>query len=1039
MRNRSPSRSKDSKEDTEIYVGNINAQTPVEPEDLKRLFEIAGTVNNVRIEKSNSKDTHFAFITFSSVEEAEQGCLYDGFKYHALSLKVQRKGRPGPPKLASPPSDDFTRKLKELQEQENTDLYLTNLNTADASEEVLHDTFSAFGDVRRVHLHGDPSNPSRPAFITFSRPEQVQRAVDAMDGKEFLGNTLGVCKARVGQRFWAIEAASKKSTENDKDKDEKKDKAAIDKNGKRGGNSSSSSGSKDDKEKDKDRKRRGRELKEKEESRKDKEPLKEEKVPAGRTPPTKSISTPTTKPAQGCSSAPSSVGSTSLKPTAKPAVAQPPTTIKTGKAAAATTPTAPPPQLSTPPQDPSDPSSVLEAILAGLERTRIADKEKNIGLYCSTDSYGVPTMVLPTAGERVCNALITVAQSLRRELQKLNEQHEAVNSSLKTELEQTQQRLSDVGQECSEVKEAYYTNQEAATELARLRSQRDQFASLRLVNLKLDTMAKDIAQLCSQFGTVQHVAMLGSVAHVTFCTPVDYQEVAAQLTSQIGGHQAEACYHSSTVATDVTKQSQPVHLPNSVGNGPVADHLNPHQQQQPQQQGPIDPMMTPAFPSLPLAGSGLNPNASSYKGAAHYGQGNHQVSQHPKSPQHHQHHQPHGKAQTLASHQPNQRPVPQEGVCIVCSKIGLQVCSVCMKTYYCGSECQARDWPDAGQVLTMRDAFKTVQGVNVTYVRGAEITGTDTSGIPEAVALVNNNITDVVVIGLGDSGGTVGEATDRLELDVAGVQLDLLKAVLDTGKEVVLVLINGRVQTFGESSNSRYGPRNALLAYPNLSVLEAWLPGEQGGPAIVDVLLGNVQPTGRLAQPFPACVGQIHAWTVPWFHQRQGDYGIGRGSPFTTKPREPAVSGSWDPIWCFGYGLGYSNYTMSGFRVSSTTLTPTSNFTATVVVTEKPPVVTPQGAFTLQIYSMQMSASKQVRDELNLIGFQKEFIPADGSAHPITVSMNVEDMGYTTWNPATGGHVTGTEVGQYMIFACYSACNCPMNVTINVVSAAHGR
>eukprot|EP01059_Diplonema_ambulator_P005338 TRINITY_DN15083_c0_g1_i4.p1 TRINITY_DN15083_c0_g1~~TRINITY_DN15083_c0_g1_i4.p1 ORF type:complete len:823 (+),score=219.82 TRINITY_DN15083_c0_g1_i4:52-2520(+) len=345
----------------------------------------------------------------------------------------------------------------------------------------------------------------------------------------------------------------------------------------------------------------------------------------------------------------------------------------------------------------------------------------------------------------------------------------------------------------------------------------------------------------------------------------------------------------------------------------------------------------------------------------------------------------------------------------------------------------------AGQVLTMRDAFKTVQGVNVTYVRGAEITGTDTSGIPEAVALVNNNITDVVVIGLGDSGGTVGEATDRLELDVAGVQLDLLKAVLDTGKEVVLVLINGRVQTFGESSNSRYGPRNALLAYPNLSVLEAWLPGEQGGPAIVDVLLGNVQPTGRLAQPFPACVGQIHAWTVPWFHQRQGDYGIGRGSPFTTKPREPAVSGSWDPIWCFGYGLGYSNYTMSGFRVSSTTLTPTSNFTATVVVTEKPPVVTPQGAFTLQIYSMQMSASKQVRDELNLIGFQKEFIPADGSAHPITVSMNVEDMGYTTWNPATGGHVTGTEVGQYMIFACYSACNCPMNVTINVVSAAHGR
>ena len=151
MRTRSPtSRNKDAKEDSEIYVGNINAQTPVEPEDLKRLFSIAGQVNNVRIEKSNSKDTHFAFITFHTVDEAEQGCLYDGFKYHALSLKVQRKGRPGPPKLAQPPSEDFTQKLRELQERENTDLYLTNLNTADASEEVLHETFSAFGDVRRV-------------------------------------------------------------------------------------------------------------------------------------------------------------------------------------------------------------------------------------------------------------------------------------------------------------------------------------------------------------------------------------------------------------------------------------------------------------------------------------------------------------------------------------------------------------------------------------------------------------------------------------------------------------------------------------------------------------------------------------------------------------------------------------------------------------------------------------------------------------------------------------------------------------------------
>eukprot|EP01064_Diplonema_japonicum_P010267 TRINITY_DN1757_c0_g1_i2.p1 TRINITY_DN1757_c0_g1~~TRINITY_DN1757_c0_g1_i2.p1 ORF type:complete len:680 (+),score=181.57 TRINITY_DN1757_c0_g1_i2:212-2251(+) len=666
MRTRSPSRVKDAKDDTEIYVGNINAQTPVEPEDLKRLFGIAGTVSNVRIEKSNSKDTHFAFITFGSVEEAEQGCLYDGFKYHALSLKVQRKGRPGPPKFATPPSEDFTRKLKELQEQENTDLYLTNLNTADASEEVLHDTFSAFGDVRRVHLHGDPSNPSRPAFITFSRPEQVQRAVDAMDGKEFLGNTLGVCKARVGQRFWAIEAATKSKSFEDRDSEKKDSKS--DKNGKRTGTSTSSSGSKDEKDKDKDsgRKRRGREnasinsTKEKEDGKK--EPVKDDKASTGRTPPTKSIPASTTKPANHSSTATSAAA---VKPASKTPASQPPTTIKT--AAKLPAGQLQPPQLSAPPEDAADPAQVIESILAGLERTRTADKEKNIGLYCSTDNYGIPTMVLPSAGERVCNALHTVAQSIRRELEKLKEHHAAATAPFKSELEQAQQRLALANQECGDVKEAFYSQQEAYNDLVR---HRDQFATLRLVNVKPESTAKDIAQMCSQYGPVQHVSMLGLVAHVTFCTPVNYQEIAAQLSSQIGGHQAEACFHSATVAADVAKQSQ---APNALGNGPTPEHaMHPG----------MDPLMAPSFPQLPLM---------------QQQQPQQQQQQQPPLQQSSQQPQPQVQQQqapSQAATSQQQRPVPQEGVCIVCSKVGLQVCSVCMKTYYCGSECQARDWPD---------------------------------------------------------------------------------------------------------------------------------------------------------------------------------------------------------------------------------------------------------------------------------------------------------------------------------------------------------
>eukprot|EP01060_Flectonema_neradi_P021872 TRINITY_DN2994_c2_g1_i2.p1 TRINITY_DN2994_c2_g1~~TRINITY_DN2994_c2_g1_i2.p1 ORF type:complete len:700 (+),score=136.11 TRINITY_DN2994_c2_g1_i2:140-2239(+) len=676
---------KDSaKDDCEIYVGNINAQTPVEPEDLKRLFEIAGQVNNVRIEKSNAKDTHFAFITFSTVDEAEQGCLYDGFKYHALSLKVQRKGRPGPPRLASPPSDEFTRRLRELQEQENTDLYLTNLNTADASEEVLHDTFSAFGDVRRVHLHGDPCNPSRPAFITFSRPEQVQRAVDAMDGKEFLGNTLGVCKARVGQRFWAIEAANKKTDDDRKEKnsetkkrqprneksEQKTEKTADGKteptnsNGKR-----KSTGREDDK----------------------------KGISAATTPTDDKKTTDGTKASNTTAAKTSPPGAPAAK-TARPASASGATKPSTTPASQKTSP----PSLSAPPVDPTEPKEVITAILKGLSNTRTSDKEKSISTYCSTDSHGVPTMVLPPAGERVCNAIHVVADSIRAQLDTLLEQQAA----LQQELEESRNQLSEVHQEAAHL---HRSHQDALNELLRLKTQCEQLASLRITNLKPDITSKEVSALCSPYGRVQHAVVLGTTAHVTFCSPVNLQDVAMQLSSQTGGHKAEACFTTSTVISDM---SNGFPQPLTSDQNHESDALG----------------IAAGFPHLPLAGSGLNPHASAYKGPPgsapnrkqppsqvatlvrnppglgenKHGQRQSPQQQHLSQPQQQQQQAPQPKPQSpspspaapVAQPLTDGKRAPQEGICIVCSNVGLQVCSVCMATYYCGSDCQMSHWPD---------------------------------------------------------------------------------------------------------------------------------------------------------------------------------------------------------------------------------------------------------------------------------------------------------------------------------------------------------
>eukprot|EP01064_Diplonema_japonicum_P020560 TRINITY_DN3014_c9_g1_i1.p1 TRINITY_DN3014_c9_g1~~TRINITY_DN3014_c9_g1_i1.p1 ORF type:complete len:825 (+),score=158.14 TRINITY_DN3014_c9_g1_i1:60-2477(+) len=330
-----------------------------------------------------------------------------------------------------------------------------------------------------------------------------------------------------------------------------------------------------------------------------------------------------------------------------------------------------------------------------------------------------------------------------------------------------------------------------------------------------------------------------------------------------------------------------------------------------------------------------------------------------------------------------------------------------------------------GQVKTVLDALKTEPGVQTKYIRGVEIDSQDTSGIPAAASLAASS--DVAVVVLGDSGYTVGEARDRVELDLTGKQLDLLEAVLKTGKKTVVVLINGRVATFGEGANSRFGSRNSMLTAPNLAVVEAWTPGEQGGPAIVDILFGRRQPGGRLAQPFPAGVGLVHSWSVPWFHQRQGDYGAG---PF----EQPwaLVGGSYAPLFCFGHGLSYSNYTISNMRVSSSSLSPSSRFTVTVDVTEVQPYVTPSGTFTLQIYFSQSTASRQVRDRLNLLGFGKEHIVSSGSPTSFIVSLDADDLGYTVWNPTDNTHPYGVEKGSYVLYACYSSCHCPLNLTVTV-------
>ena len=225
---------------------------------------------------------------------------------------------------------------------------------------------------------------------------------------------------------------------------------------------------------------------------------------------------------------------------------------------------------------------------------------------------------------------------------------------------------------------------------------------------------------------------------------------------------------------------------------------------------------------------------------------------------------------------------------------------------------------DADEVVTPRAAFETVFGADrITYARGCNILDERSYGapvfpgdsgdastieiasrlstrrdmIPEAVAAAEAS--DVAVVCLGDlSGlfqtGTVGEGSDADSLELPGVQLQLLEAVIATGKPVVVVVISGRPYTLG-------GFEDRIAAQ-----VMASFGGQQGGPGLIDVLTGAVEPSGRLNVSVPRNVG-----AMPYFYNHK-----------QTSPGSP-VARQFGSRYPFGHGLSYTDFTFENLALAS--------------------------------------------------------------------------------------------------------------------------
>eukprot|EP01084_Bolivina_argentea_P063282 115594_1 len=240
---------------------------------------------------------------------------------------------------------------------------------------------------------------------------------------------------------------------------------------------------------------------------------------------------------------------------------------------------------------------------------------------------------------------------------------------------------------------------------------------------------------------------------------------------------------------------------------------------------------------------------------------------------------------------------------------------------------------DSIQVLTLFQAFQQsdkYKDIKITYNKGVDIQSKNTNGIQAAVNAAKQ--ADAVIMVIGDSIATCGEWKDNDNLDPPGQQLNLTRQVVNalsgTNIPVILVLINGRQFTFAGGD-----PSNPVLKGVDL-LMTAFRPGQMGGVALRDVIMGDAENSGRLAQNWPKITGDVNSGSSPWLQEIRGKWvANSRSSPdldgrvYDSYQNEKNYYNEiTDPLFAFGFGISntgcssmfkYSNLKVKTVNTSS--------------------------------------------------------------------------------------------------------------------------
>lgn len=215
---------------------------------------------------------------------------------------------------------------------------------------------------------------------------------------------------------------------------------------------------------------------------------------------------------------------------------------------------------------------------------------------------------------------------------------------------------------------------------------------------------------------------------------------------------------------------------------------------------------------------------------------------------------------------------------------------------------------------TEQTSFTSGDGVQIAFVdQGWDPRNMSQEKVDEAVSLSKDADLNIVCCGeymmrFRWEERTSGEDTDRDNLNLVGLQEQLIRRINESGKPTILVIISGR-------------PLSVNYAAENVpAIIEAWEPGQFGGKVIAEIIYGEVNPSAKLAITIPRSSGQVSTW---YNHKASAYF-------------HPVVCGDSTPLYPFGYGLSYTTYKYDNLRLATTGATAESDeplFTATVTIT----------------------------------------------------------------------------------------------------------